>query len=56
MYDTIVIGAGQAGLAAAIYLKKFKHNFLIIQGVGFDAEFIIKHLNEITVQRSEIED
>lgn len=30
MYDTIVIGAGQAGLAAAFYLKKFKHNFLII--------------------------
>lgn len=30
MYDTIVIGAGQAGLATAFYLKKIKHNFLII--------------------------
>lgn len=30
MYDTIVIGAGQAGLATAFYLKKFKYNFLII--------------------------
>jgi len=30
MYDTIVIGAGQAGLATGYYLKKFKRNFLII--------------------------
>lgn len=29
-YDTIVIGAGQAGLAAGYYLKQFNQNFLIL--------------------------
>ncbi len=30
LYDTIVIGAGQAGLAAGYYLKQFNQNFLIL--------------------------
>ncbi len=30
MYDTIVIGAGPAGVSAAVYLKRFNYNPLII--------------------------
>lgn len=30
MYTTIVIGAGQAGLAIGYYLKQFNHSFLIL--------------------------
>ncbi len=30
MYDTIVIGAGPAGISAAVYLKRFNYNPLII--------------------------
>lgn len=30
MYDTIIIGAGPAGVSAAIYLKRFNYNPLII--------------------------
>jgi putative flavoprotein involved in K+ transport len=30
MYNTIVIGAGQAGLAMGYYLKQFNHSFLIL--------------------------
>src|SRR5699024_1336628 len=30
MYNTIVIGAGQAGLAIGYYLKQFNHSFLIL--------------------------
>ena len=30
MYETIVIGAGQAGLAVGYYLKQQKQNFLIL--------------------------
>lgn len=32
MYDCIVIGAGPAGLAAAVYLARQKVNFLVISG------------------------
>src|SRR5699024_11631642 len=30
MYNTIVIGAGQAGLSIGYYLKQFNHSFLIL--------------------------
>lgn len=30
MYDTIVVGAGQAGLAIGYYLKLTKQNFVLI--------------------------
>lgn len=30
MYDTIVIGAGQAGLSIAYYLKQFNHNYILL--------------------------
>lgn len=30
MYNTIVIGAGQAGLAVGYYLKQLNHSFLIL--------------------------
>lgn len=30
MYNTVVIGAGQAGLAMGYYLKQFNHSFLIL--------------------------
>jgi len=32
MYDVVVIGAGPAGLAAAVYLARQKMNFLIVTG------------------------
>ncbi len=31
MYETIVIGAGQAGLAMGYYLKQHDHSFLILE-------------------------
>ncbi|MBB6444364.1 flavin-containing monooxygenase [Bacillus benzoevorans] len=34
MYDTIVIGAGQAGLAVAYYLKKTKQKFVLLEKEG----------------------
>ncbi|OBR30500.1 putative oxidoreductase CzcO [Bacillus velezensis] len=30
MYDTIVIGAGQAGISVGYYLKKSKQKFIIL--------------------------
>ncbi len=30
MYDTIVIGAGQAGLSIGYYLKEYNHNYIIL--------------------------
>jgi putative flavoprotein involved in K+ transport len=34
LYDTIVIGAGQAGLASAYYLKRARSRFLVLDGGG----------------------
>jgi putative flavoprotein involved in K+ transport len=33
-YDTIVIGAGQAGLASAYYLQRARSRFLVLDGAG----------------------
>jgi len=34
LYDTIVIGAGQAGLASAYYLQRARSRFLVLDGSG----------------------
>ena len=34
LYDTIVIGAGQAGLASAYYLQRARSRFLVLDGGG----------------------
>ncbi len=37
MYDTIIVGAGQAGLATAYYLQQHNIRFLILEGSGTTA-------------------
>jgi len=37
-YDTIVIGAGQAGLASAYYLQHAGSRFLVLDGGGHIGE------------------
>ena len=34
LYDTIVIGAGQAGLASVYYLQRARSRFLVLYGGG----------------------
>jgi cation diffusion facilitator CzcD-associated flavoprotein CzcO len=34
LFDTIVIGAGQAGLASAYYLQRARSHFLVLDGAG----------------------
>ena len=38
LYDTIVIGAGQAGLASAYYLQRVGSRFLVLDGGGHIGE------------------
>lgn len=40
MYDAIVIGAGPAGLSAAIYLKRANKSVLVLDGKGFGGAII----------------
>ena len=40
MYDVIIIGAGPAGLTAAIYLKRANKNVLVLDGNGFGGAII----------------
>ena len=40
MYDAIIIGAGPAGLTAAIYLKRANKNVLVVDGKGFGGAII----------------
>ena len=40
MYDTIVIGAGPAGLTAAIYLRRANKNILVLEGKSVGGQII----------------
>lgn len=40
MYDVIIIGAGPAGLTAAIYLKRANKNVLVLDGKGFGGAIV----------------
>lgn len=46
MYDTIIIGAGPAGLCASIYLKRANKNVLIIEKEAPGGQLIKTHLIE----------
>lgn len=45
MYDTIIIGAGTAGLTASIYLKRANKNVLVLEGNAYGGQII--NANEI---------
>ena len=40
MYDTIIIGAGPAGLTAAIYLKRANKNVLVLESKSYGGQII----------------
>ena len=40
MYDTIIIGAGPAGLTAAIYLKRASKNVLVLEALNYGGQII----------------
>ncbi len=40
MYDVIIIGAGPAGLTAAIYLRRANKSVLVLDGKGFGGAIV----------------
>ena len=40
MYDTIVIGAGPAGLTSAIYLSRAKKKVLVLEASSYGGQII----------------
>lgn len=40
MYDTIIIGAGPAGLTSAIYLRRANKNVLVLDGKGYGGAIV----------------
>jgi putative flavoprotein involved in K+ transport len=52
LYDTIVIGAGQAGLASAHYLQRARSRFLVLDGGGHIGESWLRRWDVITVAHS----
>ena len=40
MYDVIIIGAGPAGMTAAIYLRRANKNVLVLDGNGFGGAIV----------------
>ena len=46
MYDTIVIGAGPAGLTSALYLKRAGKNVLVLEAKTYGGQIINASLVE----------